>query len=135
MTNAYKVNGSPHGRGTTPFGSKPIFPYDSLHCDYGTLCARRPANLREEMSATVNRNPLLDLPFRVPFDQIRAEHVQPAMGELLREARQRIDALAADLAPRTFDNTLALLDSITEPLDQAMAVVRHLESVATYPEL
>ena len=27
------------------------------------------------------------------------------------------------------------LDELTEPLDYAMGVVRHLESVATYPEL
>ena len=87
------------------------------------------------MSDTLQINPLLSLPFRVPFDQIRAEHVEPAMKELLREARQRIDALAADTEPRTFDNTLSALDRITEPLDEAMAVVRHLESVATYPQL
>ncbi len=61
--------------------------------------------------------------------------MQPAIGELLRDARGRIDALAADPEPRTFDNTLTLLDTITEPLDEAMAVVRHLESVATYPAL
>ena len=82
-----------------------------------------------------NSNPLLNLPFRIPFDQIRAEHVQPAAAELLREARQRIDALAAEAQPRTFDNTLTALDSITEPLDEAMSVARHLESVATYPAL
>src|SRR5580704_2854285 len=87
------------------------------------------------MSDTPQTNPLLSLPFRVPFDRIRAEHVEPAMKELLRDARQRIDALAANPEPRTFDNTLAALDQITEPLDDAMAVVRHLESVATYPEL
>src|ERR1700722_14220564 len=87
------------------------------------------------MSDTPQSNPLLSLPFRIPFDQIRAEHVEPAMKALLRDARQRIDALAADPEPRTFDNTLAALDQITEPLDDAMAVVRHLESVATYPEL
>ena len=87
------------------------------------------------MSDTANRNPLLHLSFRIPFDQIRAEHVQPAVAEMLRDARLRIDRLAADLEPRTFDNTLMALDAITEPLDEAMAVVRHLESVATYPEL
>ena len=86
------------------------------------------------MSDPVN-NPLLNLSFRIPFDQIRAEHVQPAVAELLRDARQRIEALAADSQPRTFDNTLTALDAITEPLDQAMAVVRHLESVATCPAL
>jgi len=80
-------------------------------------------------------NPLLNLSFKIPFDQIRAEHVRPAVGELLHRAGQRIEALAADPAPRTFDNTLMELDAITEPLDEAMAVVRHLESVATYPEL
>lgn len=87
------------------------------------------------MPDTVNSNPLLNLPFRIPFDQIRAAHVRPAVSELLRDARQRIDAVAADPGPRTFDNTLAALDALTEPLDEAMAVVRHLESVATNPEL
>jgi oligopeptidase A len=87
------------------------------------------------MSHTATRNPLLNLSFRIPFDQIRAEHVRPAVAELLRDAGQRIDALAADPQPRTFDNTLLALDAITEPLDEAMSVVRHLESVATYPEL
>ncbi|HLY15628.1 MAG TPA: M3 family metallopeptidase [Bryobacteraceae bacterium] len=80
-------------------------------------------------------NPLLNLTFAIPFDQIRAEHVQPAIGELLRGARQAIDAVAADPQPRTFENTLRALDAATEPLDEAMAVVRHLESVATYPAL
>jgi oligopeptidase A len=80
-------------------------------------------------------NPLLNIPFQIPFDQIRAAHVQPAVSELLREARQSIDALAAGTEPRTFDNTLSALDAITEPLDDAMGVARHLESVATYPEL
>jgi oligopeptidase A len=87
------------------------------------------------MSDPIINNPLLNLPFRIPFDQIRAEHVRPAVAELLRDARQRIDALAADPQARTFDNTLTALDAITEPLDEALAVVRHLESVATYPEL
>ncbi|MGC9951364.1 MAG: M3 family metallopeptidase [Bryobacteraceae bacterium] len=87
------------------------------------------------MSEPATSNPLLNLSFRIPFDQIRAEHVRPAVAELLRDARGRIDALAADPAPRTFDNTLMALDAIAEPLDEAMAVVRHLESVATYPEL
>jgi oligopeptidase A len=87
------------------------------------------------MPDAADHNPLLKLPFQVPFDQIRAEHVEPAVRELLRAAREGIDALAADPQPRTFDNTLNALDEITEPLDEAMAVVRHLESVATYPEL
>jgi oligopeptidase A len=80
-------------------------------------------------------NPLLKVQFRVPFDRIRAEHVRPAMDEHLRQARARLDELARDNAPRTWENTMAALDELTEPLDWAMAVVRHLEAVATYPEL
>jgi len=80
-------------------------------------------------------NPLLSPEFRVPFDRIRAEHVAPATEELLRLARQRLEEVAATGAPRTFVNTLRSLDDLAEPLEYAIGVVRHLESVATYPEL
>jgi oligopeptidase A len=80
-------------------------------------------------------NPLLEIHFRVPFDQIRAEHVQPAVHQLLEEARARQKALSESAGDRTFENTLLALEELTEKLDHAMSVVRHLESVATYPEL
>ena len=80
-------------------------------------------------------NPLLEIRFRIPFDSIRAEHVQPAIAELLRQARERLAALGESGVPRTYANTMSALDRFTEPLDWAMAVVRHLEAVATYPEL
>ncbi len=80
-------------------------------------------------------NPLLHIDFNIPFDRIRAEHVEPAIRQLLTEAGQRVEKLASGPAARTFENTLALLDELSEPLDRAMGVVKHLESVATYPEL
>jgi oligopeptidase A len=80
-------------------------------------------------------NPLLEIQFRIPFDQIRAEHVEPAIHQLLEEARKNQAALSESTGPRTFENTLLALESLTEKLDWAMGVVRHLESVATYPEL
>jgi oligopeptidase A len=80
-------------------------------------------------------NPLGEIQFRIPFDQIRAEHVAPAIDTLLAEGQQNIDALAADEAARTFENTLLALEEITEKLEYAMGVTGHLESVATYPEL
>ena len=52
----------------------------------------------EVMPSTSDTNPLLHIEFRIPFDRIRAEHVEPAAGELLREARARLDALAAPTA-------------------------------------
>src|SRR4051794_17322602 len=80
-------------------------------------------------------NPLLEIQFRIPFDQIRAEHVEPAIAALLAEARANQALLAESTGPRTFDNTLLALERLTEKLDYAMGVVRHLESVATYPAL
>lgn len=80
-------------------------------------------------------NPLTQINFRIPFDGIRAEHVEPAVDQLIEDARARLEAVAAAPGPRTFDNTMLVLDRLTDRLDFAMSVVRHLESVATTPEL
>ena len=87
------------------------------------------------MPASSDANPLLEIQFDIPFGRIRAEHLEPAVEELLHDARERLEALAARPGPRTFQNTLGALDQATERLDYAMTVVKHLESVATYPEL
>src|ERR1700733_1324691 len=74
-------------------------------------------------------NPLLNIQFRVPFDKIEASDVEPAIDQLLADANARLDATIASERP------LHALDTMTEKLDYAMSVVRHLESVATTPEL
>ena len=74
-------------------------------------------------------NPLLEINFRVPFDKIQASDVEPAMDELLGRAQVRLDEAIAAKDP------LLAMDTMTENLDFAMAVVRHLEGVATTPEL
>ncbi len=71
----------------------------------------------------------------LPFDRIRAEHVEPAIAALVEQARQRLDALANDDGPRTFDRTLLTLEAIGQPLSEAMGIAAHLESTATTPEL
>lgn len=80
-------------------------------------------------------NPLLSLGFEIPFDRIRSEHVEPAVRALLADARARLEALIATPGPRTYDNTLAALEAVTDRLDRAMNVVSHLESTSTTPEL
>jgi oligopeptidase A len=81
------------------------------------------------------QNPLLRLEAPIPFDLIRAEHIEPAITELLAEARSRLAILADGIAEPVFENTMQPLDVLSEPLDRAMGVAKHLESVATYPEL
>src|ERR1035438_1062605 len=87
------------------------------------------------MSSPESANPLLTVEFRIPFDRIRATDVEPAAAELLSQARARLDALATLPGERLFRYSMDALDRLTEPLDYAMGVVKHLESVATYPEL
>jgi oligopeptidase A len=79
-------------------------------------------------------NPLVEISFRIPFDQARAGHVEPAIHQLLEEAREKQRQLAESSGERTFENTLLPLEALTEKLDYAMGVVRHLEAAATYPE-
>jgi oligopeptidase A len=74
-------------------------------------------------------NPLLEVQFRVPFDKIKAEYVEPAIDQLLADASSQLEKTIASERP------LHALDTMTERLDYAMNVVRHLESVATTPEL
>jgi len=74
-------------------------------------------------------NPLLKIDFQVPFDKIQASDVEPAIDELLAQAQTRLDETIAS------DHPLQALDTMAENLDYAMSVVRHLESVATTPEL
>jgi len=74
-------------------------------------------------------NPLLEIQFRFPFDKVAPAEVEPAIDALLADAAQRLEQAA------TSDDPLLALDVMTEKLDFAMGVVRHLESVATTPEL
>ncbi|HYZ83626.1 MAG TPA: M3 family metallopeptidase [Bryobacteraceae bacterium] len=79
-------------------------------------------------------NPLTEIRFPIPFDQIRAEHVEPAIDQLLAEARSAQQELGLP-KERTFENTMLALENVTEKLGYAMGVIAHLEAVSTYPEL
>ena len=87
------------------------------------------------MMPTTAANPLLQILFQIPFDQVRAENVEPAIEELLQQTREELDRLTSEPGARTFDNTLRRLDQLTERLEYAMQIVRNLEAVATTPEL
>lgn len=80
-------------------------------------------------------NPLTLVSTTIPFDTVRPEHVVPAVDQLLTEAQGAIDAIADEGAARTYANTLGALERATEPLEYAMGIVEHLESVATTPDL
>lgn len=80
-------------------------------------------------------NPLLTIAYRVPFDQVQASHVEPAIGDLLARAQASLEDIVRIEGERTYENTMHAFDTFTRPLEYAMNVVRHLEGVATTPEL
>jgi oligopeptidase A len=94
-----------------------------------------PYILGRTIPSLMPENPLLSVAFQIPFDRIRAEHVEPAIRELIAQSQGRIDEIAQDSVPRSFDNTMLALEKTTDNLDYALGVVRHLESVSTTPEL
>ncbi len=74
-------------------------------------------------------NPLLHIDPSIPFDRIEADHIEPAIEVLITRAKGAIAAIVAAPGPRTYANTLGALEDATEPLEFAITIVGHLESV------
>jgi oligopeptidase A len=80
-------------------------------------------------------NPLLREAARIPFHEIRAEHVEPGIRAALTEAQSEVDAVASSEAPPTWENTIQKLDGALERLSERIAPASHLMSVSETPEL
>ena len=78
-------------------------------------------------------NPLLDLSGLPRFDQIRPEHVTPAIDRLLADAEAAVKA--AETAPASWDAFVVPLDDATERLWRAWGLVNHLQGVVNSPAL
>lgn len=84
-------------------------------------------------------NPLLqpwNTPYGLPpFEQIRAEHFEPAFDEALKQHRAEIDAIGANPEPASFDNTVAAMDRSGRLIDRIGELFRNLTSSETSPAL
>ncbi|MDT8405160.1 oligopeptidase A [Sulfuriflexus sp.] len=74
-------------------------------------------------------NPLLEMKGLPPFSQIKPEHVEPAIDQLLAENRRRINDLLAANAVYTWDNLAAPIEAMEEQLSRTWSPVSHLNSV------
>lgn len=75
-------------------------------------------------------NPLLSDDTLPAFSQIRAEHIAPAVEQLLADYRDAIDALVAPGAPCDFATVMLTQERLEQRLARAWAPVSHLHSVA-----
>ena len=80
-------------------------------------------------------NPLLSFDNLPLFDQIRPEHVEPAVDQLLVRANQALETVTAPAFEASWDAMARILDVATEQLSRSWGAVSHLNSVADTPEL
>ena len=83
----------------------------------------------------MNNNPLLEMTGLPPFTQIRPEHVEPAIDQILAENRAGVQALLAAPGPCTWDNLVQPIEDMGERLSRAWSPVGHMNSVVNSEEL
>ena len=89
------------------------------------------------LSTTVqtNVNPMLQQGGLPLFDQIKPEHVKPAVDALLQVASDALETVTAPSFLAEWNAIAQVLDVATERLSSAWGAVSHLNSVADSPEL
>lgn len=80
-------------------------------------------------------NPLLDFSGLPRFNEIRPEHVTPAIDELLGTCQENVDWLTQAAAAPTWENFVQPLEDRLERLSRAWSQVSHLNAVMNTPEL
>src|SRR6185436_15906821 len=78
-------------------------------------------------------NPLVNFSGLPRFDELKPEHIAPAIDELLAEGRTTIQSVLA--APVTWDTFVAPLEDANERVGRAWGQVAHLHAVLDSPEL
>ena len=84
--------------------------------------------------ATATKNPLLIGKGLPPFKEIKAEHVVPAMTQILKELDEEISKLEKNVTP-TWSGLVEPLTELEERLGWSWGIVGHLMSVRNSPEL
>ena len=80
-------------------------------------------------------NPLLSTQFELPFDEIKAEHIEPGIQSALDKAQAALSDLIHNNESPSYATTLGALEAILEPVSRAVTLAHHLTSVATTPEI
>lgn len=85
--------------------------------------------------SSLENNPLLHLSGLPKFNEVKAEHVSPAVDYLLADARNTVEALAKAEGDVTWDNFVSKLEDMEERLSRAWSQVGHINAVVNSPEL
>jgi oligopeptidase A len=81
-------------------------------------------------------HPFLSSDFHIRWSTLTPEHIVPDIEIALAKAKANVDAVAdQDRGRMTFQSVVIGLDEATRPLDDAWALVEHLDSLADSAEL
>lgn len=82
-------------------------------------------------------NPLLQFDRLPDFGAIRAEHIQPAITEVLADNNAQLDKLIADLNGKSpdWENLMDRLDDMEDRLSKVWSTASHLNGVCNTPEI
>jgi oligopeptidase A len=80
-------------------------------------------------------NPLLYLAGLPKFNEVKPEHVSPAIDSLLTEGRALIENLATSTEAPTWENFALKLEDHSEKISRAWSQVGHMNAVVNSPEL
>jgi len=84
-------------------------------------------------SSPTNDNPLLRDQDRIPFDELRADHVAPGLRSALSEAEATLARVRTATPPYRWDDLLGAIDRAEARMARAVAIVSHLNSVRQDP--
>ncbi|MFH1179641.1 MAG: M3 family peptidase, partial [Candidatus Bathyarchaeota archaeon] len=79
-------------------------------------------------------NPLLCTEGLPRFDEIKPEHIEPAILQVLRESEEKISKIEANITP-TWDGLIKPLEEIGRPFEYAWSPIGHLLNVKNSKEL
>jgi oligopeptidase A len=80
-------------------------------------------------------NPLLENYTLPPFSQIKPEHVEPAVTQAIKQAREAVNELLTNISQPTWDNLVQPMEEIEASIDHVWSPVSHMNSVVNSDEL
>ncbi|MDH5544240.1 MAG: oligopeptidase A [Gammaproteobacteria bacterium] len=83
----------------------------------------------------MNRNPLLESHELPPFSQLKPEHVEPAIRQIIEENRNNVEAMLDAGVTYTWQTLIEPLEIMEEKLSRAWSPVSHMNSVVNSEEL
>ena len=80
-------------------------------------------------------NPLLTFTDLPPFSQIKPEYVKPAVEQVIKECRNKIEQVLEGNTSPSWDNLVAPIDEVDDRLGRIWSPVSHMNSVMNSDEL